>query len=247
MPRRGFFTVFGVFVLVMMLVTGLQIASINAQGGATSTPDDAFPVSVLLVGPVALAEPSGFIFAEGTTVRYDARTAGKREGIKINQQAAVIALVEGDTLIARYLNPSASAMGGQTTEGISIFAILSTPAQPLNLKPPSAEATPDAGTATPPPECSGTARHPVGVWMSQAFGVTYTDLMGWRCRGFVFGDVARVYLLERALITKGKKPVEVDTLFAQRRGGRTWTEIIRGLGLNPADFHRGPVATEDAT
>ncbi len=247
MPKRPFFTAFGAFVIAVLLITGLQLASINAQGGETPALRDAFPVSALIVGPIAYVDQDRFTYADGTVVSYNSRTVGNRAELQPNTQAAVIVLLDGDTLMARFINPSSSMMGGQTTDGISLFVILQKPTitatPPPPIKTPRPGATEDAAL---PVECSGTLKSPVAVWMAQGFGVSYGELMGWRCRGYNFADVGRAYLIQRA-VQLNRGTVKVEQIFSLRSiGGKSWSDIIRSFGLNPADFRRGPVATEDA-
>jgi len=84
--------------------------------------------------------------------------------------------------------------------------------------------------------CGSGNTQPVAERLANAFGVSYTEIMGWHCKGFGFGEIARAYLLAQ----KGHK-LTVTQVFALRSDGQGWGNIVKGSGISPSELAPGQV------
>lgn len=91
---------------------------------------------------------------------------------------------------------------------------------------PTARAT----TAVTPEsrDCTGAAPHPEATRLAQTYSVPYSEIIGWFCDGFGFGEIDLAYSLSN------QSETAVADIFAMRRNGLGWGEIMQRLGLVPA-------------
>ena len=98
---------------------------------------------------------------------------------------------------------------------------------------PTTDGTPTIEvTATPEGKrgvCSSTDRQqPEGARLAQRWGVPYSEIMGWFCQGFGFGEIDLAYELAQ----RSGKPV--SEIFAMKAGGMGWGNIRKQLEkINP--------------
>ncbi|MFQ3567845.1 MAG: hypothetical protein SNJ59_12695 [Aggregatilineales bacterium] len=102
------------------------------------------------------------------------------------------------------------------------------------------EATPEATpelTPEPTPDVSGCEQpnHPVALAYAREFGVSYEEIISWRCLGFGYGEIARAYLLA---YETGADPSDY---FEQRAAGMGWGQIVQQEGVHPAQLAPGRV------
>jgi hypothetical protein len=111
------------------------------------------------------------------------------------------------------------------------------------VTPPPGENTPIAPTVTPLPvtiaptywptpwddDRCDQPDHPVALQLAQAFGVSYDEIIGWHCRGFGFGEIARAYLLAEQTV---ESP---DMYFALKESGMGWGQIVRDAGISGSE------------
>lgn len=73
----------------------------------------------------------------------------------------------------------------------------------------------------------GTApgNHPAGDKLAGAYGVDYTEIMDWFCKGYGFGEINLAYLLSK------QSGVPVLDIFNLRGGGMGWGNIMKQYGL----------------
>lgn len=71
--------------------------------------------------------------------------------------------------------------------------------------------------------------HPLGQRLAEVFGVTYAEIMDWRCQTFGFGEIMRAYTL--AALTG--EPAAA--YFALRSNGVGWGVIMNEAGLDGED------------
>ncbi len=92
-------------------------------------------------------------------------------------------------------------------------------------------------TPEPTPDVSGCEQpnHPIALAYAREFGVSYEEIVGWRCLGFGYGEIARAYVLA---YETGADPV---TYFEQRAAGMGWGQIVRQEGVHPAQLAPGRV------
>lgn len=75
--------------------------------------------------------------------------------------------------------------------------------------------------------CDGTAKknHPSGEKLAKEYGVSYSEIMGWFCKGYGFGEVDLAYRINKQV------GVSVSEIFALRAGGMGWGEILQKYNL----------------
>jgi hypothetical protein len=93
--------------------------------------------------------------------------------------------------------------------------------------------------------------HPVATRISEAFGVTYEEVIAMHCDGFGFGEITRAFLLAEASACDDEgnggaeateEPCEELTAqdFLDRKAaGEGWGHIIRDSGVHPSDLAPG--------
>ena len=65
--------------------------------------------------------------------------------------------------------------------------------------------------ATESASCGGNGgQHPVATRLADAFGVSYDEIMGWHCKGYGFGNIAKAYLLAQKTGLALPEPTEDD-------------------------------------
>jgi len=126
-----------------------------------------------------------------------------------------------------------------------------TPAATMTARPSPvptlvATATSPAPLPSPTPpgtDCTGVFPHPEGLRLAQVYGVPYAEIIGWFCDGFGFGDIDLAYGLAQ------DSGAAVATIFAMRRQGLSWGEIMQALGLlpGPTPTPVNPTTTPPAT
>lgn len=108
---------------------------------------------------------------------------------------------------------------------------------------PQPEATPEAEVTPEPqpeatPEASAGGRvcvpntHPVANAIANEFEVTVEEVIALHCAGEGFGNIARAYMLARAL------DGDVNAILAQR-GGKSWRDLLAEANLRPQDLAPG--------
>ncbi len=100
-----------------------------------------------------------------------------------------------------------------------------------------AEVTPEPQPeATPAASAGGRAcvpnTHPVANAIANEFEVTVEEVIALHCSGQGFGNIARAYLLARAL------DGDVNAILAQR-GGKSWRDLLAEANLRPQDLAPG--------
>ena len=184
---------------LMLSVVLLFVAAVALPLAAqTATPD---PESLVLVmGPVDLT--SGDI----VVADYIIAPAGAFTPSVLHQGDVVIItgylLPDGITIQAVtfefFVEPEETPEATETPE--STPEATETPEATLEVTP---EVTPEATLevtpeVTPTEEVCNFPNHPVALRISEAFNVTYEEVIAWHCQGFGFGEITRAYLLADA-------------------------------------------------
>jgi len=108
---------------------------------------------------------------------------------------------------------------------------------------PTATSTTNGSVPTPLPtlvNCTGADPHPAGEKLSQRFGVSYEEIMGWFCQRFGFGEIDLAYSLSKAT------GIPVAEIFDLRRSGMGWGNIKRYVYTMPTPTPT-PTVTATAT
>ncbi len=84
-------------------------------------------------------------------------------------------------------------------------------------------------------EVISTTNHPKGDKLAQEFGVDYTEIIDWFCKGYGFGEISHAYDISNL------KGVPVEEVFALRASGMGWGKIKQSYGLigKPAHTENG--------
>jgi hypothetical protein len=69
--------------------------------------------------------------------------------------------------------------------------------------------------------------HPTGARLADDYGVTYTEIMGWFCQGYGFGEIDLAYTISQSTET----PIDVAIIFGERESGMGWGNIMKEYGL----------------
>src|SRR5258708_3682668 len=179
----------------------------SAQGASS----DDFSVTIELSGTietVALADRAHALAVtldDGTSIRFDAPLTTDNE---LTPGLAITVLAEidnGNQFVAR----SVTINGNATLN-------------PSALTPES--------TASATEQCDKSPQ-PVAARLATSFNVDPGEIMGWFCKGYGFGEIAKAYLLAQ----KNSK-LTVAQVFAMREAGQGWGLIAKNAGVSPKDM-----------
>lgn len=226
MALKRYFTAFSTLLLVTILVTGLHMASISAQGGPTPAPDANLPLTVAFIGPFKAFVDNSVVFSDGTTVTLTTATRRALRTVRQNQVIIILARLVGDNITAQLVYLNARTSRQQALRQASLVVEMGQ--VPVATPNATAAATEAAQAPTLPAECQ--EQHPIALWLATALKTTSQEIAVWHCKGFVFSDIARAYLLVRRAIT-GNKSLTLEQVFERRQTGTLWVEIQREFGL----------------
>ncbi|MDF1513299.1 MAG: hypothetical protein P1S60_05775, partial [Anaerolineae bacterium] len=81
-------------------------------------------------------------------------------------------------------------------------------------------------------EDTGTADHPVALWIANRFGRSYDELMAMHEAGIGWGVIVKAFYLAQV----NDKGVTADELMDRHLAGEGWGNIARELGTYPGKF-----------
>ncbi len=180
-------------------------ASANA---ATQNADDssALPILLSLSGPVQASTLSA-IRINDLIVRIPAEVS-----LPATVQAGSLVTIRGD------LCNDDTILASTVISGVALSPLIST-----------APASSGTSTTAPPSACDASDQ-PLAALLSTSYTVPYADIVGWYCKGFAYGVIARAYRL--AIIAAGQnKPIAVADILAQRLAGKGWASLIAQLEI----------------
>jgi hypothetical protein len=106
---------------------------------------------------------------------------------------------------------------------------LSAPPQQAESTTVTEEPTDGEGFKQPKecPYCDGTSEtnHPEAEKLAEQYGVDYTEVIGWFCKGYGFGEISHAYDISQL------KGVPVEDVFDLRASGMGWGKIKQSYGL----------------
>jgi hypothetical protein len=219
-------------------------------GGAVTVPfigvvhaqdtSNGFTVSIEITGIVASIVPQSnntylVTLQDGTAFLVNSATTGNATVVPGQWIIAVAELndaTEHGPLVAKTLDNYTPT---NTTSPTATFipTQLPTPTAvvlPTRAAPGSAPATQSATCAANEPDAQPVARR-----LALAFGVTYEEIMGWHCRGFGFGEIARAYLLDEY------GTLTLEDIFNLRLSGVGWGQIMNNADVSPSELAPGQV------
>jgi hypothetical protein len=121
---------------------------------------------------------------------------------------------------------SASGARGPVLDGVAAQGDDS----PTSTEEPTATEEPDDGTFKQPKECpycdgSSETNHPEAEKLAEQYGVEYTEIIGWFCKGYGFGEISHAYEISKLT------DVLVEEVFDLRASGMGWGKIKQSYGL----------------
>ena len=144
---------------------------------------------------------------------------------------------------------------GQTIQAISFELFVDDETDPEATPEATAEVTPEItpeATAEATPEITpeateepideplatcGNPNHPVAARIAEEFEVSQEEVMAMHCAGNGFGNIARAFLLARA-VDDGTLPQD---FLDMHHNGQGWGNIVRGTGVHPSDLAPGRI------
>jgi hypothetical protein len=100
------------------------------------------------------------------------------------------------------------------------------PTAPATPVPPTLQTTPSPAPVT---GCPGITPHPEAQRLADLYQVSYNEIIAWFCDGIGFGEIDLAYSLSQ------QAGAPVADIFAMRRSGLGWGDIMLRLGLLPQD------------
>ena len=210
--------------LLLLFTLGIPNQGSSAQVATQLTPtvqaSDDPTVEIEMEGVVAYVDATTIILDDGTQITVSGIPIPPEVVVGVNVR--ILARFEGDDLLL--------------IEIVVITQPTPTPTLQYTLTPtaiPSATATPIV-TATTTPEVTAEPTttalcpeavngHPVGERLAATFGVSYDEIMSWKCAGFGFGEIARAYALA------AESGIPVADIFAMKTAGMGWGNIVKEI------------------
>jgi len=217
------------------IVTMPFIGRVHAQDTSNG-----FTVSIEITGIVASIVPRSdnvylVTLQDGTAFLVNPSTTGNATVVPGQWIIAVAELndaTEHGPLVAKTLD-NYTPSGPAAPTATFVPTQLPTPTAvvlPTRTAPGSVPATQSARCGDNEPDSQPVARR-----LALAFGVTYEDIMGWHCRGFGFGEIARAYLLDEY------GTLTLEDIFNLRLSGVGWGQIMNNADVSPSELAPGQV------
>ena len=90
----------------------------------------------------------------------------------------------------------------------------------------SGSATAEATLAATPANCGQSGSSSIAASLAKSFNVAESEITGWFCKGYGYGEIARAYLLAQ------KGTLIPADIFALRAEGEGWGQIIKAAGVH---------------
>jgi hypothetical protein len=114
---------------------------------------------------------------------------------------------------------------------------------PTATEEPAATEEPDDGTFKQPKDCPycdepSETNQPEAEKLAAEYGVEYSEIIGWFCKGYGFGEISQAYNISKL------KGVPVEDVFTLRGSGMGWGKIKQSYNLigKPAQSANGNVS-----
>jgi hypothetical protein len=240
MTRKLGIPVMAALLLMAIFVGGIQSGPAHAQGEATPTAsatsgDDDLDVRIEITGEIESITPQSvsvsiILFTDGTEVKINPASQGAAN-LEPGMTITVIASLDDDDdqPVAKIITVQVET--DVTPTVTSTPSLTPTPTSTGTITPTVTSTVPATQQAT----CGSGNTHPVASRMADEFGVSYDEIMGWHCKGFGFGEIAKAYLLAKKT---GKAPGDY---FAMRTSGKGWGNIFKEEQVKPKDLAPGAV------
>lgn len=221
-------------ICALLILSTLGIPSLGSSAAQTTpTPtveasEADTVVEIELEGIVAFVDASNIILSDGTQIHV--------EDVPIPPEVVpgvyvrIVARFEDDDLFLLEIvvltdgtpeptvEPTVEPTAEPTLEPTSEPTVEPTSEPTLE---PTAEVTAEPTMTADCPEALND--HPVGHRLADTFGVSYEEIMSWKCAGFGFGEIARAYALA------AESGIPVADIFAMKTAGMGWGNIVKEI------------------
>jgi uncharacterized membrane protein YgcG len=238
MTRRTVLFSLAALLLVSMAAISSGSSAVRAEDGAatpSATPGDDLDVRIEVTGVIESVTPQNqsvsiVLLTDGTSILVNPASQGAGD-LEAGQTITVIASMDDDDeqLVAKIITIVVVATEEPTAE-----PTMEPTAEPT-AEPTMEPTQPATPPATAQVTCGGPNQHPVATRLADAFGVSYDEVMGWHCKGYGFGEIAKAYLLAEKT---GKTP---DEFFEMRASGKGWGQIVKDADVKPNELAPGLV------
>jgi hypothetical protein len=220
----------------MLVLISLGLPSLGSNAAQTTPTPTIDPmedptVEIELEGVVTFVDATTIVLTDGTLIRVG--------GIPIPPEVVpgvtvrILARFEGDELFLLEIvvfaaTPTMTATITPTLDP-SITPTITPTVEPTASATitPTLEATVEA---TPEASCPEALNdHPVGQRLAATFGVSYEEIMSWKCAGFGFGEIARAYALA------AESGIPVAEIFGMKTAGMGWGNIVKEIRSRTGD------------
>jgi len=226
-------------VMVGLALASLMIASTRGTGQAVyAEGNDDFNVTLTLTGTVVQVTSNTIILTDGTTLRIIAGKTSLPANLGPGVVITIVAEIDDEDLVA--ITITITLEGTPTAEPTTAPTVEPTvePTVAPTVEPTVEPTTEPTVVPTMAADCGGNTQQPVALRLSNALGVTYDEIMGWHCKGYGFGEIARAYLLAKNSAGDAN-PLTVDGIFALRASGQGWGQIVKASGVSPSKLSLG--------
>ncbi|MCC7447350.1 MAG: hypothetical protein IT324_08045 [Anaerolineae bacterium] len=229
MLRKGL-----LIVLVTVLIGVLAIGGLATTPAHAQNPTGDFPLTVEMTGVIQSMTPNQIVLTDGTPI-FLSPSSIIPATLQIGQTIIVSAQIENNQLIANIISiivatPTPIVLSPiPFTPTAVVIVITATP----TAIPPTAQHPAPAVTVTPTTACNDNSGRPVATRLAAAFQVSVDEINGWHCQGFGFGEIARAYMLAGLSGQNGQPAVTVNEIFAARKAGQGWGNIVKAVGVDP--------------
>ena len=208
---------------------GFAVSTITAPASSTPNPQSTDVPTSTTPAPQPTAADE---FAVSMTL------TGVVQAVTMQSQGAFTASLDDGSLII--VNPNTDgAQNVVVGQAISVLAAIDDEnnliATTISIADnTSGSATAEATLAATPANCGQSGSSSIAASLAKSFNVAESEITGWFCKGYGYGEIARAYLLAQ----KGGK-LTPDQIFGLRAGGAGWGPIIKASGVSPKDLAPG--------
>ena len=209
-----------------------------AQSNTTSstTTSDDVQVNLTITGVVKSVGPNSLTLNDDLVITIPAGTSIPAE-VVVGVTITVTGQVSNDTFVAIdiTIGSVAAAATAEPTEEATTAATVTATLTGTAAATATAAAT-TAGTQVA--SCGSDNTQPVAQRLANFFKVSYSEIMGWHCKGFGFGEIAKAYALALATANTANAQTAAQ-IFALRQGGEGRGQIMKQFTISPHQLAPG--------
>jgi len=232
MLRKGLLIVLATVLIGILAIGGLATTPVRAQN-----PTGDFPLTVEMTGVIQSMTSNQIVLTDGTPI-FLSPSSIIPATLQVGQTIIVSAQIENNQLIANIISiivatPTPIVLSPIPFTPTAVVIVIT--ATPTAIPPTAQQPAPAAPTVTvtPTAACNDNSGQPVATRLAAAFQVSVDEINGWHCQGFGFGEIARAYMLAGLSGQDGQPAVTVNEIFAARKAGQGWGNIVKAVGVDP--------------